>query len=509
MGKKKSKELTDLAITKKYKPMDEEYWVRDGDGLALRIYPTGGKVWHYIYTNSDGKKRILRMGEYPDLSLSKARDKRDDLRKLVSNGVDPLIEQKQEHHKRKTAKTVSDLVKDYIEKHAKVKKPKSWQEDERILNKDIVPRWGGIKAIDVKQEDVIDLIADLQPRGNAITLNTFKIVRKMFNYARKNKIITVSPCEDLTQTDDDIPTVPSRERTLHELEVKTVWEGLDKASMCNSTKRALKLILVTCQRPGEVVAMHRSEIKGDWWEFTPKVTKITKETPREQRIYLTATAKALIGDENGYIFPSHVTEDKIVRGKKVVSPKHILEKSVAYAIRKNLKGYTRQRPAKEPDAGDIPKMVKVKESRKLDVSHFRPHDLRRTGATFLSKLGFSDEVVDVVLAHLKKGTIKAYNRYKYDNPKREAMLALEQKLKDILAGKDTGDEETQNNEASGAQPVAAAEAVDAATPQSAKHRPRYRRAPDGSRLRIFYDESGVETGTEPVFLKPANDKETA
>jgi hypothetical protein len=56
---------------------------RDGDGLALRIYPTGAKVWHYIYTNTEGKKRYQRLGEYPDLGLSEARQLRDDLRKQV------------------------------------------------------------------------------------------------------------------------------------------------------------------------------------------------------------------------------------------------------------------------------------------------------------------------------------------------------------------------------------------------------------------------------------------
>ena len=77
------------------------------------------------------------------------------------------------------------------------------------------------------------------------------------------------------------------------------------------------------------------------------------------------------------------------------------------------------------------------------MNHFRPHDLRRTGATFISNLGFKDEIVDAVLAHLKKGTIKAYNRNTYDKEKKEAMSAWEQKLKDIIAGKDSSQNDAQ------------------------------------------------------------------
>lgn len=426
---KRCKGLTDLDLRKKLKPQDKDYWVRDGDGLALRVYPTGAKNWHYIYTNNDGKKCYLPLGEYPDIGLADARQRRDDARRQLANGIDPLIERRTEKHEHKIAKTISDLTSDYIEKHAKVNKPKSWQEDERILNKDIIPLWGELKAKDIKQEDVIELVAAIRPRGAAITLNTYKIVRKMFNYAKKNKIIKESPCDGLTQTDDDIPTVPSRDRILSDDEIRTFWHGLDKASMSDATKRALKMILITCQRPGEVISMHSTEIDGDWWTFKPKATRITKETPRDQRIYLTATAKALIGDAKGYIFPSP-KEDEVTHKNEAM-----LEKSIAGAIRKNLKEYKRQRPARTANAGDVPRMVKVKESRKINMQHFRPHDLRRTGATNLSKLKFSDEIVDAILAHLKKGTIKIYNRYLYDEPKREAMLAWEKRLLEIVNGK--------------------------------------------------------------------------
>jgi integrase len=67
-----------------------------------------------------------------------------------------------------------------------------------------------------------------------------------------------------------------------------------------------------------------------------------------------------------------------------------------------------------------------------------PHDLRRTAATNISALGFSDEVIDAVLNHVKKGVIAIYNRHRYDKEKQAALESWERKLLNILAGKASG-----------------------------------------------------------------------
>jgi len=89
-----------------------------------------------------------------------------------------------------------------------------------------------------------------------------------------------------------------KDRILTDKEIVTVWRGLETAGMTEEMKRALKLILVTAQRPGEVIGMHSNEIAGDWWTIPADRAKNGKT----QRIYLTPTAKWLIGDKQGYIF---------------------------------------------------------------------------------------------------------------------------------------------------------------------------------------------------------------
>ena len=210
--------LTDQQI-KKLKAEEKDQWVRDGDGLVLRVYPTGAKIWHYIFTNPDGKKRYQRLGAYPDISLAEARELRNESRKKVSKGKDPIAEIQREKIEYRNAETVRELVDDYIENYAKIRK-KTWREYDRILRKDIVPLWGLRKAKEITRRDVKELLRLLQPRGTVITINTYKIVRKMFKHAVSEEIIVKSPCDGLTQK-NDIPTAPSRERVLDADEIKT------------------------------------------------------------------------------------------------------------------------------------------------------------------------------------------------------------------------------------------------------------------------------------------------
>ena len=131
------------------------------------------------------------------------------------------------------------------------------------------------------------------------------------------------------------------------------------------------------------------------------------------RIYLTDTALKLLGTPySKYFFTSPVTKTD-AQGNTIFN--HIDENAVAYAIRKNLKNYKPRRPLK----GEKISMVEVPEERKMVLAQFTPHDLRRTFSTMLAQLGFSDEVIDATTNHKKQGVIKVYNRYKYDDEKKQ------------------------------------------------------------------------------------------
>ena len=86
--------LTVLSI-KKAKSKEKQYKLTDGEGMFLRVYPNGSKYWQLQYW-FEGKQKILSLGVWPEVSLTQAREKRVEARKIIKQGIDPLQEKKQE-----------------------------------------------------------------------------------------------------------------------------------------------------------------------------------------------------------------------------------------------------------------------------------------------------------------------------------------------------------------------------------------------------------------------------
>lgn len=414
------------------KPKEKEYWVREGQGFAIRVLPSGEKVWYYIYT-FEGRKRYMRLkdGGYPDVSLADAREAFDIAKVKVKNGIDPLAEKEQAKEAVRKAPTVSVLVNDYIERHAKRFK-RSWAKDEQILNRDVIPVWGNRKAASITKGNVIHLLEGIVNRNApAMANNTFQIVRKMFNWAVEKDILQHTPCAGVKLPSPKL----SRERVLSEDEIKTFWKSLDRTdlNMSLDSKRALKLILVTAQRPGEVIGMHTNEIDGEWWTIPSERAKNGKT----HRVYLTGLAREIITESidqikairkipaeseyNGYIFPTpHKDKDKPLG-----------DTALAVAVGRNLTfpvTDSKGKPLYDKDGNPATE-------NRLGIEHFTPHDLRRTAATFMAKAGEMDEVIDAVLNHAKQGVIKVYNQYRYDREKQQALETWERKIRSITTGK--------------------------------------------------------------------------
>jgi integrase len=262
----------------------------------------------------------MRLGEYPAIKLADARTKYNEAYELHKNGRDPGAEDRQKQEERRLADTVEDLVKEYIKKHAKVNK-RSCQDDERLLNKEVVPLWGDRKAEDIRKRDVVLLLEGIVERGSpAMSNQTLKIVRKMFNFAVERDILQHTPCAGVKA----LAPNNSRERTLNETEIKLLWANLDTGIISDEIKRALKLILVTGQRPGEVIGMRKAEIDDRWWTIPSERAK----NGRAHRVFLTDLAVSLIGDTKGkdFLFPC-LHKNKV---------KQIEAHAVGVAVRRNL-----------------------------------------------------------------------------------------------------------------------------------------------------------------------------
>ncbi len=383
----------------------------EGDGFGVRVYGTGSKVFYYAYT-FDGKRRFLNLGEYGTVSLADARKRHTAAKKKIDDGIDPLLEKDTEKADRKRTPFVSDFVDDFINIYAK-EHNRGWKEIERALKSEIVPRWGKRKLTDIKRRDLIQVLDEIKERGAPVMANrVMAYTRKMFSWAIDRAVLEVHPFLMMKRPNKEV----SRERTLSEIEIKLFWKNLDDCNMNDKIKCALKLILVTGQRPGEIIGMHRNEINGDWWEIPAERSK----NKQAHRVFLTETANQLIGDATGFIFesPVHPADPDALP----VKPGRSFEvRTMTSSIKANL-----------------PHTPKSKVTDNLKIPHFTPHDLRRTAATQWAELEISGDMIDRLQNHItkqKQGVGHIYNRYSYNKEKQAALECWERKLNCIISGK--------------------------------------------------------------------------
>lgn len=388
------------------KPAVKEYWNREGQGFSIRVYPSGEKAWYFIYT-FDGRKKYMRLkdGGYPDVSLADAREAFDIAKVKLKNGIDPLAELEQARLDRKHTPFVKEFVDEFIKIYCK-ENNRGWKEIERALKAEIVPRWGKRKLTDIKRRDLVLVLDEIKERGAPVMANRIlAYTRKMFSWALERAALEVHPFLMMSRPNDET----SRERVLSENEIKAFWHNLDDCKMSDSIKRALKLILVTGQRPGEIIGMHRNEIDGGWWEIPATRSK----NKQAHRVFLTKTAKQLIGDASGFVFesPAHPPKPDEIP-PKVAKPYEV--RTMTHDIKQNL-----------------PHTPESKVIDRLKIPHFTPHDLRRTAATRWAEMEITGDMIDRLQNHItrqKQGVGHVYNRYSYAREKQQALEAWEQKL---------------------------------------------------------------------------------
>jgi integrase len=392
-----------------------------GRGFGLRIEPSGRKSFFLEYRFGDGKERrnrIFTIGQYPQITLTQARSIASQSLAQIEKSIDPATQKQTTKIANRNALTVGDLVEEYIEKWAKVKKKeRSWREDERLLQKDIIPVMGRKKAKDIKRRDIVLLLDEIVERGASVTANrVLAVTRKMFNFAVGRDIIDASPCVQIPAPSKET----RRERNLSEEEIKTFWNRLDDAKISMEIKLALKFLLVTAQRKSEVIQAEWKEfdIKNKWWTIPAEKAK----NKQMHRVPLSAIAieildeiRQITGDYD-FVFASPAGATKKNPDKKV-GKAPILGSSVDHALRDNLT--------------DDPKTGRVNIF-KLD--HFTPHDLRRTAASMMTRSGVQRLTVKKILNHADGGITAIYDRYGYDKEKQKAMGTWDRKLRSILSG---------------------------------------------------------------------------
>lgn len=368
--------LTDRTI-QALKPPERgqvDYFDETTSGFGVRLSQGSRKAFFIMY-RFEGRLRRHTFGTYPSLSLADARKKAKDALHAVAHGRDPGADKQADRR----AETFGELATEYLESHAKPNK-RSWKEDERILDHDLLPDWRGRRAKSITRRDVRVVMKRIaEDRGHPIMANrTLALVRRIFNFAIEREIVVANPCHKVPAPG----TERERDRVLGHDELRSLWKALPATPVWFQV--AFKLYLFTAQRHHEVLGMSRPELDLDasWWTIPASRTK----NSLAHRVPLAPTAAELVGDilecapSSPWVFPSPMREGPIA---------------------------TLQKP--------------VRRLRQLTGIAFRIHDLRRTAASNMTSIGIARPTVARVLNHLERDVTRVYDRYSYDREKRDAL----------------------------------------------------------------------------------------
>ena len=423
--------LTDRTIASLPTPNEHErqrdYWDDVLRGFGVRV-SYGGRRAFVLRYRVNNRLRRLTLGPYPDLSLFEARRKAREVLGDVARGDDPA----QDKQERRDAETFRGLAKAYLE--VAQRRHRSWKEEERIINKDLLPDFGYRLLADIRRRDVRDLVEGIARKRNAPIManRTLGVLSRMFNFALDREWIEANPAARIPDPGEE----RSRDRVLSDDELRELCASLEhlanqgeeetsgnelqngdcrpgpfgpgpmdlrtKARLTPATAQAFQVQLLTAQRPGDVRSMRWADVdlEGGWWLMPASVAK----NARPHRVPLTKPVleilgrrRELAGDGAVFVFENRRGMGSIAhRGKKAAS---ILCRGLSF--------------------------------------EFRAHDLRRTAATRMAEAGVPRDHIAKVLNHVEGGpaATRVYDRYAYDTEKREALERWARPLQAIVEGK--------------------------------------------------------------------------
>lgn len=391
-----------------------DYWDRTRRSFGLRVSRTGRKSWVVLY-RYNGRLRRYTFATYPEMKLGEAREAADEAKKLAKKGTDPAAAKSAARE----AVTFADLTTDYMNEHAK-KHKRSWQQDQRMIDGELLPKWKHTKPTDIKRADVRALVNAIAERGAPIYANrVLALISKIFNYGIAEEKLGLdggaNPCRLIPRPGG---AETPRDRVLNADEIRDLWQAFDGEEP--PIRAVFKLRLLTAQRGGEVLSMRWEDLDldGGWWTIPAERAK----NGLSHRVPLSKQAQSVLTDYKSWL-EEHLPKINEGRVKKRKPPREIT-------------GWVFPAPkGKEPMA-----WVQKAAERMRTASgvQFRPHDLRRTAASMMTGSGISRLVVSKILNHVETGVTAVYDRHSYDGEKRTALDAWGRQIEAILAAKSDG-----------------------------------------------------------------------
>jgi integrase len=341
-------------------------------GLALRTTATGSKSW-VLVTRFDRKVIFVTLGKSPGLSLPVARTLAREGLERIARGEDP---RRPKRPVGAIPTTVEAVAARFVEEWCRPRN-RQWHEQERLLRHCVLPVWGPRRLAEITRADVIVLTDAIAKRTPAQANRALAVLKRFFGWALDRDLIAAHPAVGLHP--------PGREhvrtRVLEDAELRPLWAAWDRMGF--PMGRALQFVVATAGRRGEVAGLA-------WTEIDPT-----------ERVWTIPAARFKSGIP--LVVPlSSLALDVLARCPRIDGCDFVF----------TTRG---QKPIRDW-SGPVKRATKLS-----GVNGWRPHDLRRTVRTNLSRLGVPADVGERVLGHLIPGVRGRYDRYAYLAEKRDAL----------------------------------------------------------------------------------------
>jgi len=387
----RKRSLTELFVNK-VKPEGKPFkvWDLKQRGLVLQVQPTGYRSFFtfYCYNNRPHWYVISNAGR---IGLDDARRLSARVSLQVAEGNNPEAERRAE----RSHGTFAELALAYRERYAK-KHNKSWQQAAALVDRYLLPKWGRLPASAVSRTDARTILEKVPA---PILSNQIRYAGSaIYNWGEKQELVSNNPFRGI-----DLNPTASRERVLSDSEVPVFWQAFDNAGLARSM--ALKFILLTGQRPGEVSHMRYEHIVDGWWQMPgapdAKLGWPGLKNKQSHRVWLSKAAHEVIAamaaddSASGFVFAN--SHQGAVNG-------------LDDAMR------------------EICATLGIKDK-------VTPHDLRRTHGSAITRLGFGRDAMNRIQNHVGNDIADVYDRHSYADENKRIMESVADHLMSLVEGR--------------------------------------------------------------------------
>lgn len=380
----------------------------DGNGLYF-VVPNCGEPFWILRFSLNGSRPEMTLGSYPELSLSEARDAAFQQRKLLKQGINPLMQRKRQQWS--GIETIDDLFNDWF-KHDLEGRIQHSNIPKRIYIKEIAPVIGKLGIDQVTALDVREVIRRInESKRPSIANDTLMYMKQLFRHAKKLDLTQINPAAAFRISDAG-GVEKSRDRVLSLYEIKYVFNIFRENSVSFSRENYLACCLYL------VLGVRNSELcQAPWSEFDlinsvwslPSIrskNNIPIDIPLPYQAIKWLEELKIRSLESKFVFPSRRRSKNPYMGSDTITT----------AI-KYLFGKDKTRPT---------------QNKMGNIEYFTVHDLRRTFRTIASAEGVDGQVAERCLNHRLKGVESIYNRHDYMKERKEAHQLVANRLEQIL-----------------------------------------------------------------------------